>query len=89
MEPKAATEQKMTPIFSLTDLKRGETGCIVQITASPMLRHRLLDLGFRRGERVELVRHAPLNDPIEFRLSTGCVSLRRELAEQVKISRMD
>jgi ferrous iron transport protein A len=42
-------------------------------------------MGFCNGASVEVVRRAPLGDPIEFRLRGYCLSLRTEQAQHVRI----
>ena len=72
---------------TLADLKPGEMGTIVAVDATPAVRHRLMDFGFRKGESVTMVRTAPLSDPIEFKLRGGYVSLRKTEALRVEIVR--
>ena len=51
------------------------------------LRRRLLEMGFCNGTNVEVIRRAPLGDPIEFRLRGYHLSLREEQARHVSIVR--
>jgi Fe2+ transport system protein FeoA len=44
-----------------------------------------MEMGFCRGVTVEVVRRAPLGDPIEFRLRGYHLSLRDEQARHVRI----
>lgn len=46
---------------------------------------RLMDLGLIRGTVVEVVRTAPLGDPIEVRLRGFMLSLRRAEAEHITV----
>jgi ferrous iron transport protein A len=71
--------------MTLADLKPGERGRITAIAAAAPIRSRLWELGFRNGEQVELVRRAPLADPLEFRINGGHISLRRADAQAIKI----
>jgi ferrous iron transport protein A len=43
-------------------------------------------MGFTSGASVEVIRRAPLGDPIEFRLRGYCLSLRDEQAQFVQIA---
>ena len=56
------------------------------VGGDPELRRRLLEMGFCNGATVEVVRRAPLGDPIEFRLRGYCLSLRGEQAQFVQIA---
>ncbi len=46
---------------------------------------RLMDLGLIRGTAVEVVRTAPLGDPIEVRLRGFMLTLRRSEAEHITV----
>jgi Fe2+ transport system protein FeoA len=46
---------------------------------------RLLEMGLLPGTRVEVVRYAPLGDPIEIKIRGYNLSLRKHEAEQVWI----
>ncbi|MBM3329937.1 MAG: ferrous iron transport protein A [Calditrichaeota bacterium] len=52
--------------------------------AGPIAR-RLAEMGFVPGTLIEVVRRAPLSDPIEFRLRGYLVSLRREEALLIRV----
>ena len=73
-------------ILPLAHLKPGETGIVFQACGDPELRLRLMEMGFVRGTEVKMVKHAPLNDPLEFVIRGYHVSLRREEAESVLLS---
>ena len=69
----------------LSMLGVGGSGSVVRVTAEGSLRKRLLELGLLPGTRVELVRSAPLGDPVEIRVRSGTLSLRRSEAATVWI----
>ncbi|MBU3826771.1 MAG: ferrous iron transport protein A [Candidatus Anaerobiospirillum merdipullorum] len=50
------------------------------------LRRRLLDMGLIRGTRVELVRTAPLGDPIELKLRGYSLTIRKSDAHLVEVA---
>lgn len=65
-------------------LEPGERGTIQGIrNATPRVRQRLLEMGLTRGTIVEVIRLAPLGDPMEISLRGYRLSLRREEAESV------
>ncbi|MDP9173129.1 MAG: ferrous iron transport protein A [Planctomycetota bacterium] len=72
---------------SLNQLGVGCKGCVVSVSGEPEIRRRLLEMGFCNGAQVEVIRRAPLGDPIEFRLRGYHLSLRTEQARHVTISR--
>lgn len=71
----------------LNRLGVGCRGRVVSVHGDANLRRRLLEMGFCNGAEVEVVRRAPLGDPIEFRLRGYCLSLRDEQARYVQIAR--
>ncbi len=70
----------------LSQLPIGETGKVVSVGGDRELRRRLLEMGFCNGASVEVVRKAPLGDPIEFRLRGYLLSLRSEQARHVIVT---
>lgn len=70
---------------TLNKLGIGCRGSVFAVGGEPALRRRLLEMGFCSGTPVEVVRRAPLGDPIEFRLRGYHLSLRAEQAQYVHI----
>ena len=70
---------------SLNRLGIGCRGSVVAVGGDREVRRRLLEMGFTSGAAVEVIRRAPLGDPIEFRLRGYCLSLRDEQARFVQI----
>jgi ferrous iron transport protein A len=75
-----------TETCSLNTLGIGCRGSVVAVGGDPDIRRRLLEMGFCNGASVEVIRRAPLGDPIEFRLRGYCLSLRDEQAQFVQIA---
>ncbi|HDS00589.1 MAG TPA: metal-dependent transcriptional regulator [candidate division Zixibacteria bacterium] len=80
-----SSSQRELKTMTLLDLKPGETGIISKVGGYGKLRHRILDLGLHVGERIAMVKTAPLKDPIEFSLNGNHISLRRTEAELIQI----
>ena len=72
-------------VLTLADVKTGEYCVIVRVTGHGSFRHRLMEMGFVRGEKVKVIRNAPLRDPIEYEIMQGHVSLRRVEARRVEV----
>ncbi len=70
---------------SLHALKPKETGKVLQINCGGSLRQRLLDMGIVPGVSVEVVKVAPLGDPIDIKVKGYHLSLRKEEAAQISI----
>ena len=69
----------------LSELKTGESGVILKVLGHGGFRRRIMEMGFVRGKRVEVVLNAPLLDPIEYKIMGYDISLRRSEAEMVVI----
>ncbi|GAA2702829.1 ferrous iron transport protein A [Micromonospora olivasterospora] len=71
----------------LSDLPPGSGATIVGLAdgAPPSTAHRLADLGFTAGTLVQVVRRAPLRDPVVYRVKDYDLCLRRAQAAHVLI----
>jgi len=67
----------------LSELSEGDEAMIVRIEAEGVLKKRLIELGFRRGASIALVRYAPLQDPLQVTIQKYSISLRVEEARAV------
>jgi len=69
----------------LSALEPGERGKVTAIGGDDDAVRRLMDLGLIRGTTLELVRRAPLGDPLEVRLRGFMLTLRRSEAEHITV----
>ena len=69
----------------LSELKTGESATILKVTGHGGFRRRIMEMGFVRGQRVEVVLNAPLKDPIEYKIMGYDISLRRSEADMVVV----
>ena len=67
----------------LTTLQVGGTATVIEIKIPPSDRARLLEMGLLVGTPVQLVRFAPLGDPVEIKVRGYNLTLRRHEAEQI------
>jgi ferrous iron transport protein A len=70
---------------ALDDLQPGESSIITSIDGEPHTTRRLMELGLVPGTRVEVVRRAPMGDPVELRVRRTHLSIRRSEAERVHV----
>ncbi|MDP2144567.1 MAG: FeoA family protein [Gallionella sp.] len=70
---------------NLATLHPGDTATIVAIHAEEALHQRLLALGFRSGKQVELIRKAAFSGPLQVRVGTTDVLLRRNEAAKIDV----
>jgi Fe2+ transport system protein FeoA len=69
----------------LSTLIPGERAVVARIDIPPQQRGRLLEMGLLPGTSVELVRFAPLGDPVEIKLRNYHLSLRKLEAEKIQV----
>jgi len=74
------------PATQLDRLTAGQSGTVTSVLGSGAIRRRLLEMGLTPGIRVELLRRAPLGDPIELRVRGYLLSLRADQAALVQLT---
>jgi ferrous iron transport protein A len=67
----------------LTSLSLGATATVAEIKVPSENKARLLEMGLLVGTPVELVRVAPLGDPVEIKVRGYHLTLRKHEAEQI------
>jgi len=77
------------PTLPLSELLPGQSGHVRSLACEASVRRRLLELGLLPGTQVEVVRRAPLGDPLELRLRGYRLSLRAEEARAIAIERIE
>jgi ferrous iron transport protein A len=69
----------------LVALAAGQTGTVAELHLPGEVRARLLELGLTPGTSIQLLRFAPLGDPVEIRVRGSNLTLRRHEAEQIRV----
>ena len=75
--------------MKLSELKAGERGQVTAVASEPVIRRRLMDLGLVRGTELEVLRFAPLGDPIEISCKGLLLTLRRNEAEGIAVDKLE
>ena len=70
----------------LTALPLGARATVAEIRVPSESRPRLMEMGLLVGTAVELVRFAPLGDPVEIKVRGYHLTLRKHEAEQIWVS---
>lgn len=73
--------------MTLADLKNGETRKVVAIRGEDAVARRLMEMGVIPGVSVRMVKSAPFGDPLEIRVRSYSLALRRNEAETVELDR--
>jgi Fe2+ transport system protein FeoA len=71
---------------SLVDLPLGQQARIISIDCERRLSRRLMEMGLLPGTPVQVIRVAPLGDPIELRVRNYSLSVRRAEAAKIAVS---
>jgi ferrous iron transport protein A len=69
----------------LTSVALGSTATVTEIKLPPASRSRLMEMGLLVGTKVELVRFAPMGDPVEIKVRGYNLTLRKHEAEQILV----
>ncbi len=76
------------PAITLAALQTGDIATIQSIHADEALHQRLLALGFRSGKQIELIRKASFSGPLQVRIGTTDILLRRNEAVKIKVRKL-
>jgi len=71
--------------MNLAKMKPGEKGRISSIGSIGPLKRRLMDMGVLVGEEVQVLKVAPFGDPIEVKIKSYNLSLRKKEAEGIAV----
>lgn len=69
----------------LSELVPGDRGRVVKVAGDADAARRLMEMGLMRGTTVEVVRRAPLGDPLEVKVRGFMLTLRQAEAEHIEV----
>jgi ferrous iron transport protein A len=78
-------QKRKTHCRMLGDCRPGQRATIRCHHAEGAIRQRLLDLGFVPGTEIDMIRSAPLGDPVQCKVSGYNVTLRRSEANLIEL----
>ena len=78
----------MEPAELLSSLAAGERGRILGYDLPPDQRQRLLEMGLTVGVEFQVIRFAPLGDPLDIKVRGYHLSLRKREAGGIRIARI-
>lgn len=67
----------------LCELSEGDTAEIIRLETGGQLKKRLQEMGFRKGEKIKIIKYAPLRDPVEISIKGYNISLRVDEAGSI------
>ncbi|PIE74644.1 MAG: iron transporter FeoA [Deltaproteobacteria bacterium] len=71
--------------MTLDKLNPGKKCKITGLFAGSLLGQRLMSMGIYPGTTLDVIRNAPLEDPMEIRMEGNSISLRHEEAKFVEV----
>jgi ferrous iron transport protein B len=71
--------------MKLSALNPGQKGIIIKVRGRGAFRRRIIEMGFVKGKKVEVITNAPLKDPTEYKLMDYEVSLRKSEAGLIEV----
>jgi len=78
--------KKVMPMkIKLSELPEGAKGKILELYIPVELRERLFGLGFVEGEQIEVLKRAPLGDPVVYKIKGSSVTLRNDIASKIVV----
>lgn len=75
--------------MKLADLSVGEKCRVITVGGEGELRIRLLDMGIIPGTEVEIVKFAPMGDPMQIRLRGYELTLRRADTSDIEVEKTE
>ena len=76
----------MPQSLPLSSLPPGTAAKVAEINVASTSRPRLMEMGLLVGTPVELVRFAPMGDPVEIKVRGYHLTLRRHEADQILVT---
>ncbi len=76
-------------MYTLKDAPIGSTVKVVKVHGEGPVRRRIMDMGITKDCKIELVRTAPLGDPIEVTLRGYMLSIRKADATMIEVALED
>ena len=72
--------------MTLDEMQEGQRARIDGLIGDDHVLQRLMEMGLFEDEELEVIRFAPLGDPIEIRLRDYRLSLRRNEAARIRVT---
>ena len=71
--------------MKLSELNTGESGVIFKVSGHGGFRKRIIEMGFIKGKKVDVLLNAPLQDPVKYKIMGYEVSLRHSEADHIEV----
>ena len=71
--------------MTLREVKVGQTAKVIKLNGTGPVKRRIMDMGITKGQLVQVIRVAPLGDPIEVTVRGYELSIRKADAEMIEV----
>ena len=71
--------------MTLRDAKVGQTVKVVKLNGTGPVKRRIMDMGITKGQLIQVIRVAPLGDPIEVTVRGYELSVRKADCEMIEV----
>ena len=71
--------------MKLSEVKHNETVVITKVLGHGSFRKRISEMGFIKGKEVTMIKNAPFNGPLEFKILNYNISLRKSEADLIEV----
>ncbi len=78
-----------TMSMALSELRPGEKGQIEKVSGAGPVKRRIADMGVTKGSLVEVVRVAPMGDPMDVKIKGYHLSLRKNEAADIVVKKFE
>jgi Fe2+ or Zn2+ uptake regulation protein/Fe2+ transport system protein FeoA len=86
-ECQAEEQRENNMTATLDQLRPGEKARVIRVRGQGVVRRRLMDMGLVGNVEIELIKAAPMGDPLEYILRGYHLSLRKTEAQMVEVER--
>ena len=88
MSAAAENAEPLSDAEPLSGLQPGQRGRVMAIEVADSKKGRLLEMGLTVGAAIEVIRFAPLGDPMELKVRGANISIRKADASGVRVQRI-
>ena len=71
--------------MTLREVQVGQTAKVVKLIGTGPVKRRIMDMGITKGQLIEVIRVAPLGDPMEITVRNYELSVRKADAEMIEV----
>lgn len=76
---------ELVETLPMSELKKGESGTVIEINTKGLMRQRLMEMGLTRGIEVKYLRRGAFGDPTSYLIRGTMIALRKEEASEIRV----